>query len=81
MVSYGRLRAKELFLKRKKTNLIQLYLKPVYKFLYDYIIRLGILDGKKGIVICYLNALSVYVRYDELNKINSSIKPFQHINV
>lgn len=72
MVSYGKLRAKELFLKQKKTNLVQQYLKPIYKFLYDYIIRLGILDGKKGIIICYLNALSVYVRYKELKKLNSN---------
>lgn len=72
MISYGKLRAKELFLKHKKTNLFQLYLKPIYKFLYDYIVRLGILDGKKGIIICYLNALSVYVRYDELKKLNNN---------
>lgn len=74
MISYGKLRAKELFAKNKKANLIQLYLKPLYKFLYDYIIRLGILDGKKGIVICYLNALSVYVRYQELDKLNKNIQ-------
>lgn len=72
MVSYGKLRAKELFLKHKKANLIQRFLKPIYKFLYDYLIRLGILDGKKGIVICYLNALSVYIRYKELKKLTSS---------
>ncbi|MEP6805187.1 MAG: glycosyltransferase family 2 protein [Flavobacterium sp.] len=73
MISYGKLRAKELFLQQKKTNLIQLYLKPVYKFLYDYVIRLGILDGKKGIIICYLNTLSIYVRYKELKKLNNNL--------
>lgn len=72
MISYGKLRAKELHLKGKKFNYLQLIFKPIYKFLYDYIIRLGFLDGKKGIVICYLNALSVYSRYPELKKLNNS---------
>jgi glycosyltransferase involved in cell wall biosynthesis len=70
MVNYGKLKAKELFLKKIKPNAFHLYIKPVYKFLHSYIIRLGILDGKKGIIICYLNALSIYVRYPELKKLN-----------
>ncbi len=70
MISYGKLRAKELFLKNKKSSFFHRFIKPTYKFLYDYFIRLGILDGKKGIIICYLNALSVYVRYQELERLN-----------
>ncbi len=66
MVSYGKLRAKELFQKKEKITFFHRFIKPAYKFIYDYIIRLGILDGKKGIIICYLNALSVHVRYKEL---------------
>lgn len=45
---------------------------PTYTFLYQFLIRLGFLDGTKGIVICYLNAYSVFVRYEELQKITSS---------
>lgn len=69
MIKYGKLRAKELFLKGRKPSYLLMIVKPLYKFLYDYFIRLGILDGKKGIVICYLNALSVYYRYSELKKL------------
>jgi len=68
MISYGRLKAKELYNKGKKTFFYH-YVKPIYKFLYAYIIRLGFLDGKKGIIICYLNALNVWVRYRELKKL------------
>lgn len=70
MVNYGKLKAKELFLKKIRPNAFHLYIKPAYKFLHSYFIRLGILDGKKGIIICYLNALSIYVRYPELKKLN-----------
>lgn len=63
MLSYAKLKAKELHQKGVKPNAFHFIIKPAYKFLYDYIIRLGFLDGRKGFVICYLNALSVYKRY------------------
>ncbi len=71
MIYYGQLKAKELFLKGIKPNAFHFIVKPAYKFLHSYLIRLGILDGKKGIIICYLNALSVFVRFQELKKIKS----------
>ena len=72
MVSYGKFKAKEEFLKGVKPNFYHFYLHPAYKFAYQYLIRLGFLDGKKGIIICYLNALSVKVRYQELKKMRES---------
>jgi heptosyltransferase-2 len=68
MVSYGKLKAKEEFSKGLRPNFYHFYLHPAYKFLYQFIIRLGFLDGKRGAIICYLNALSVFVRYQELEK-------------
>lgn len=72
MVSYGKLKAKEEFAKGIRPNFYHFYLHPTYKFLYQFIIRLGFLDGKKGVIICYLNALSVSVRYRELQKMRST---------
>ena len=69
MISYGILKSKELFLKKFHPNWFHFYIKPIYKFLYSYFIRLGILDGRKGVIICYLNALSVFVTYNELKKL------------
>lgn len=70
MVAYGKLKAKELHAKGLKPTVFHFYIKPIYKFLHSYFIRLGILDGKKGVIISYLNALSIYVRYPELKKLN-----------
>mgnify|MGYP000370177110 CR=1 FL=1 len=53
-------------------NIFHFYIRPVYQFLYQYIIRLGIFDGKKGIIICFLNAYSVYIRFQELKKLRSN---------
>ena len=69
MIFYGQLKAQEEFLKNTKPNAFHFYIRPAYQFLNQYLLRFGILDGKKGIVICYLNALSVAVRFQELKKI------------
>ena len=72
MESYGKFKAKEEFFKGVNPNLYHFYLHPAYKFMYQYLVRLGFLDGKKGITICYLNAYSVYVRYKELKKMRAA---------
>lgn len=69
MIRYGRLKAKEDFSRERKFNYLQLILKPMWKFFNHYILRLGVLDGKKGVIICYLNALSDLERYKELKKL------------
>lgn len=71
MLNYGKLKAKEEFAKGVRPNFYHFYLRPTYKFLYQFTVRLGFLDGKRGVIICYLNALSVAVRYQELKKIRA----------
>ncbi|KAF2517794.1 glycosyltransferase family 2 protein [Flavobacterium foetidum] len=72
MYNYGIFKANEKFKKKHNKSKFLLFLHPTYTFLYQFIIRFGFLDGARGIVICYLNAYSVYVRYKELNRIISS---------
>lgn len=69
MVRYGQMKAKEEFRKGKRTKWHHILLRPAYKFFNHYVLRLGILDGKKGIIICYLNALGVWSRCMELKKL------------
>jgi glycosyltransferase involved in cell wall biosynthesis len=69
MINYGKLKAQEKFNNKYKPNFVLKNFHPIYNFLYNYIIRLGFIDGKKGGVICFLNAYSVYIRYEELNKL------------
>jgi len=72
MYRYGILKAKEKQRKGQKSSYLLLIFHPIYTFLYQFLIRLGFLDGLKGIVICYLNAYSIFIRYKELNRITSS---------
>jgi len=69
MLLYGRLKARESFYRERKFNYLMLWFKPFWRFFVNYVIRLGFLDGRKGWVVCYLNALSVRERYLELKRL------------
>lgn len=79
LTSYSKLRAKELELKNLKPNFFHFKLKPIYRFINHYVIRLGFLDGREGFVISKLHAESVYKRYVFLNEIYEA-KALQQIN-
>lgn len=74
MLSYGRFKAKEAFLREKQFSYLKLFLKPVWKFSYHFIIRLGFLDARKGLIVSYLSALGEIERYLELRRLRSSPK-------
>ena len=67
MLQYGRLKAQQCHENGKPALPLKLIAAPFWKFLYNYTVRLGFLDGKKGIVICYLNALSDMERYQGIS--------------
>jgi len=71
---YGLLKAQELLQKGKRPNGFHFYIKPAYKFLTNYIFRLGFLDGKEGYMICTLNAYGVFYRYKALERLLTTPK-------
>lgn len=73
MIKYGKMRAKEAYKQGKRASWFHFVLRPTYKFLNHYILRLGFLDGQKGLIICYLNALGVYARYKELKHLQKNV--------
>lgn len=64
--SYARLRAQELYLQGLQPNAFHFYIKPAYRFIRHFIIRLGFLDGKSGIIMSHLEATGVKKRYQYL---------------
>lgn len=75
MIKYGKMKAQEKLGKNFTPNLYHFVVRPSYKFFNHYILRLGFLDGKKGVIICYLNALSVYSRYKEFKRLKNPFNP------
>ncbi|MFV5688163.1 glycosyltransferase family 2 protein [Flavobacterium sp. ZT3R25] len=69
IIRYGKLKAQEKFIKKQKPSYLLHFFHPTYNFIYNYLIRLGFLDGKKGVLICYLNAYCIHIRYQELEQL------------
>jgi len=62
--------AQDYFDRNKKVTLIKLWLSPVVKFVRDYFLKLGFLDGKSGFRICYISAGATYLKYKKLRVLN-----------
>lgn len=59
--------AEELALRgRGKATLFHLLLKPIWKFVHGYIVRLGFLDGFAGLCIASISAAGVFFKYAKL---------------
>lgn len=69
---YSELQAKMLFEKGKKPTLYHFLFRPFYRFWHQYLIRLGILDGKEGFVLAYISAFAVFKRYVNLWQLRSN---------
>jgi glycosyltransferase involved in cell wall biosynthesis len=55
----------------KKVVLVyHLFLKPVYQFINEYFIRLGILDGYYGFIICIISSFGKFLKYAKLRQLN-----------
>ena len=62
--------AQDYFDRNKKVTLIKLWLSPVVKFVRDYFLKLGFLDGRSGFRICYISAGATYLKYKKLRVLN-----------
>lgn len=52
--------------KTRKVTAVHLLGRPVWRFFKQYILRLGILDGRAGLIVCMLSAFSVFLKYAKL---------------
>ena len=66
---YSSWSAKDHFDKGQRPNLYHFIIKPAFRFSRDYIIRLGILDGVTGLIICSLSSMGVFMRYLKLKQL------------
>ena len=60
---YSWLSARDKIKKTGKVTFFHLAVKPMVRFLKQYFLKLGILDGRVGFIIAYLAASSVFMRY------------------
>jgi len=64
--SYTSLAADELYKKKKKFKMSDVFLRPLFIFLKMYIFRLGFLDGFQGFLLAVFSAQYVFTKYAKL---------------
>lgn len=69
---YAEIAAQNMNKQGRSSNLLHVYLKPLFKFLRDYIFLLGFLDGKYGFIISKISAKATYKKYARLRELNRS---------
>lgn len=67
--------AKAQFKRGKKAPFLVLMLSPLVKFVKDYFIKLGILDGKAGFTISRISAYATFLKYKKLRELYRNSQP------
>lgn len=61
--------AKAAFDQGKRSSTFKIVTRPFLKFLKDYILKRGFLDGRYGFIICYINALYAFLKYTKIREL------------
>lgn len=64
--------AKAAFESGTRSGLFKIVTRPILKFLKDYFLKGGILDGRYGLIICTINALSAFLKYSKIKELQES---------
>jgi glycosyltransferase involved in cell wall biosynthesis len=62
--------SKAAFEKGKKSNSFKIFYKSTFKFIRDYFLKLGFLDGYHGYVVCKNSAYAKKLKYTKLKVLN-----------
>jgi glycosyltransferase involved in cell wall biosynthesis len=52
-----------------RSSLFKIVTRPILKFLKDYFLKLGLLDGRYGLIICSINGLSAFLKYTKIKEL------------
>jgi glycosyltransferase involved in cell wall biosynthesis len=66
--------AKAAFNNKVQSNIFKIVSRPILKFSKDYFLKKGFLDGRYGLIICSINALSALLKYSKLKDLQDNKK-------
>ena len=64
--------AKANILKGKRSNILRILFSPIIKFVKDYLINLGFLDGYYGFIICIISSHATFLKYVKMKQFQNS---------
>lgn len=65
---YSDIKATNLYASGKQGSWANIFFNPIWKFLRDFLFKLGFLDGFYGLVICAIGAQANYLKYVKLKE-------------
>lgn len=69
--TYTSLSAGDLYKLKRKSSFFDIIFRPVFTFFKMYFLKLGVLDGYMGLVLCSLSSFHVFIKYSKLHFKNS----------
>jgi len=63
MARYAQWAAEDMYEKGTRVHWYHFTLRPFYKFFNHYVFKLGFLDGIRGLILCSVAALAVFLKY------------------
>ena len=72
MEYFSKIAANAYFKENKKSSLLKIFIRPVFRFLRDYFLKLGFLDGFAGYEVCKTTAYGTYLKYTLLRKLHKT---------
>ena len=63
LAKYGYWNAAQCWKDGDRTSALEVFLRPVWRFIRTYILQLGILDGSIGVIFCLLQSYSTYMKF------------------
>jgi glycosyltransferase involved in cell wall biosynthesis len=69
---FSTIAANALFREGKSSNVFLALVKTCAKFIRNYFIKLGFLDGRNGFIICKITARETWQKYTKLSELNKS---------
>ncbi len=68
--TYSQIGAEEAFQKGKRGGLFRVLFSPLFKFVKQYIVQRGFLDGYYGLVIAFISAFATFIKYVKLEELH-----------
>ncbi|MES2654311.1 MAG: glycosyltransferase family 2 protein [Bacteroidota bacterium] len=68
---FSTIAAQAYFNRGKQSSYFKIVFSPLFRFVRDYIFKLGFLDGKYGLIIAHLTAKEVRLKYQKLMALNA----------
>jgi glycosyltransferase involved in cell wall biosynthesis len=66
--------AKEAIKRGKKSSILKIIFSPIWKFIRDYFLRMGFLDGYYGFIISVISSHTTFIKYIKIYELEQNTK-------